>query len=80
MEEWRSPRGIEEDILKYKRKRFDFHMELEDIGFHATRELALAAFRAELTEEECQTAPINTIELRRLLDEKYPDGDEQEQQ
>lgn len=54
----------------YRNGRFDFHMELEDIGFHATRELALAALRAELAgDDDCSTQPIDSSALRDALDD-----------
>ena len=66
---WKSPRKIQEEINLYRRKRFEFHMELEDIGFHTSRELALAAFRAELEDSDPPTEPIDTNEIKRLLDD-----------
>lgn len=51
MEEWKSPRQIEEDILLYRRKRFEFYMGLEALKI-CTREEALEQLRAEIKEAD----------------------------
>jgi GTPase Era involved in 16S rRNA processing len=45
--DWRSPRKIEEDVKRYRSKRFEDYMKMEERG-EITRELALAALREEI--------------------------------
>lgn len=48
MEEWKSPRKIEEEIKEYKRARFEYYMSEVDSG-RLTRELAITALSEELS-------------------------------
>lgn len=74
---WKSPRKVEEEIRDYHRRRFEKHMVRVDRG-EISRALAIAALREEidgtvyLDDEghlDCPTAPIDSTELRELLDE-----------
>jgi hypothetical protein len=47
MEEWKSPRKIEEEVKEYRLKRFEDYMVLVDRG-ELTRELAFTALREEI--------------------------------
>lgn len=47
MEQWKSPRKIEEEVKAYKAKRFEDYMEMVDRG-ELTRELAITALREEM--------------------------------
>lgn len=48
METFISPRKLEEEVKKYKHKRFEDYMVLADEG-KMTRALAITAFREELS-------------------------------
>jgi uncharacterized protein YicC (UPF0701 family) len=47
MEEWKSPRKIEEEVKEYRLKRFEDYMTMVDNG-ELTRELAFTALREEI--------------------------------
>ena len=47
MEEWKSPRKLEEEAKEYRLKRFEDYMKLVDSG-ELPRELALTALREEV--------------------------------
>lgn len=47
MEEWKSPRKIEEEVQEYRAKRFEDYMVMVDKG-EITRELAFTALREEI--------------------------------
>lgn len=55
MEEWKSPRKVEEEVREYKHKRFEDYMQLADDG-KLPRALAITAFREEL--EHCEEASL----------------------
>lgn len=69
---WKSPRKLEEEKNLYVRQRFESYMLLEQQG-KITRAFALSALREELAYAEelddCPTGPIDTNEIRNLLDE-----------
>lgn len=46
-DDWKSPRKLAEEQRFYIRKRFEYYMELEDMGM-LTRELGLKALRQEI--------------------------------
>jgi hypothetical protein len=47
MEEWKSPRKIEEEVKEYRAKRFEDYMQMVYRG-ELTRELAFTALREEI--------------------------------
>jgi len=51
VEEWKSPRKIEEEVRQYKLERFESYMQMADDG-KLPRALAIAAFREELEHVE----------------------------
>lgn len=55
MEDWKSPRKVEEEVREYKHKRFEDYMVLADEG-KLPRALAITAFREEL--EHCEEASL----------------------
>lgn len=75
MEGWRSPRKIEEDIRLYRRKRFEFYMELVELGLLSTDE-AVAELRAEIEDDNPPTEPISIILF--VEEHRIDDDDEQD--
>ena len=53
MEEWKSPRKIEEEVRQYQRDRFEHYMTQEDLGL-ISRDMAIVALRSEIA---------NTVDL-----------------
>jgi hypothetical protein len=51
MEQWKSPRKVEEEVKQYRSKRFEDYMVMVDEG-KITRELAITALREEIEHSE----------------------------
>ena len=51
MEDWKSPRKIEEEVKEYRLKRFEDYMQMVDRG-ELTREIAITALRQEIEYSE----------------------------
>lgn len=59
-EQWKSPRKIEEEVRKYKHKRFEDYMVMADEG-KLTRALAITAFIEELENVESSTDVLRGV-------------------
>lgn len=47
MENWKSPRKVEEEVRQYQRDRFEHYMTQEDLGL-ISRDMAIVALMSEI--------------------------------
>ena len=64
MEDWKSPRKIEEEVKQYRAKRFEDYMTLVDKG-ELTQALAITALREEIAHSEEAEAILRGVSTKR---------------